>query len=64
MTQPNSNTPIYQRRRYQVSADKRAAFHTHFEKHALRIMLRYDFKPVAIRESAGTTTFDFIYIFE
>lgn len=57
-------TSIFQLRIYEVLPDKRAQFHERFEKHALRIMQRYDFKPVVIWESASISNFEFIYILE
>jgi hypothetical protein len=58
------NTSIFQLRIYEVSPDKRAQFHERFEKHALRIMQRYGFKPVVLWESASISNFEFIYILE
>jgi hypothetical protein len=55
---------IFQLRIYEVLPDKRALFHERFEKHALRIMQRYDFKPVVLWESASVSNFEFIYILE
>ena len=56
--------PVFQLRIYEVSPDKRAQFHERFEKHALRIMQRYQFSPVALWESTSVTNFEFIYILQ
>lgn len=53
---------IYQLRIYEVSPDKRAEFHERFKNHALRIMRRYDFKPITLWESKSVTNFEFVYI--
>jgi hypothetical protein len=53
---------IYQLRIYEVSHDKKEAFHDRFKNHALRIMKKYDFHPVAIWESKSVVNFEFIYI--
>jgi hypothetical protein len=60
----NENATVFQLRIYEVSPDQRAQFHERFEKHALRIMQRYDFKPVVLWESASVSYFEFIYILE
>ncbi|HMK61217.1 MAG TPA: NIPSNAP family protein [Dissulfurispiraceae bacterium] len=62
--QSDKNSSIYQLRIYEVSSDKRAQFHERFEKHALRIMQRYNFKPVILWESVSVSNFEFIYILE
>ncbi len=53
---------IYQLRIYEVSPDKKAAFHNRFKNHALRIMKKYNFNPVALWESSSVVNFEFIYI--
>jgi hypothetical protein len=53
---------IYQLRTYEVSPNKKDAFHNRFKNHALRIMKKYDFNPVAIWESSSVVNFEFIYI--
>lgn len=53
---------IYQLRIYEVSPDRRAAFHNRFQNHALRIMKRYGFEVVALWESSSVVDFEFIYI--
>ena len=60
----NENTPVFQLRIYEVSSEKRSQFHERFEKHALRIMQRYDFRPVVLWESESVSIFEFIYILE
>jgi hypothetical protein len=60
----NENTSVFQLRIYEVSPDKRNQFHERFEKHALRIMQQYDFKPVVLWESESVSNFEFIYILE
>jgi hypothetical protein len=53
---------IYQLRTYEVSPDKKEAFHKRFKEHALRIMKRYAFDPVILWESTSVANFEFIYI--
>jgi len=53
---------IYQLRIYEVSPEKREAFHNRFRDHALRIMKRYGFEVVALWESSSVVDFEFIYI--
>jgi hypothetical protein len=53
---------IYQLRTYEVSSNKKDAFHNRFKNHALRIMKKYDFNVVAIWESSSIVNFEFIYI--
>jgi hypothetical protein len=60
----NENTSVFQLRIYEVSPDKRNQFHERFEKHALRIMQQYGFKPVMFWESESVSNFEFIYILE
>ena len=55
---------VFQLRIYEVSPDRRAQFHERFEKHALRIMRRYGFTPVALWESTSVSNFEFIYILQ
>jgi hypothetical protein len=53
---------IYQLRIYEVSPDKKVAFHNRFKNHALRIMKKYGFDPVVLWESSSVVNFEFIYI--
>jgi hypothetical protein len=53
---------VFQLRIYEVSPDKREPFHQRFEQHALRIMQRYQFHPIALWESTSVIDFEFIYI--
>lgn len=53
---------IYQLRTYEVSSNKKDAFHNRYKNHALRIMKKYDFNTVAIWESSSIANFEFIYI--
>jgi hypothetical protein len=62
MPTSEANTGIYQLRIYEVSPERREAFHERFEKHALRIMKRYGFTPVVLWESKSVVDFEFIYI--
>jgi heme-degrading monooxygenase HmoA len=55
---------VFQLRIYEVSSDRRAQFHERFERHALRIMRRYGFTPVALWESTSVSDFEFIYILQ
>lgn len=55
---------IFQLRIYEVAPERRAQFHARFEEHALRIMQRYAFTPVALWESASVFNFEFIYILQ
>ena len=65
MVQSDSeNTSVFQLRIYEVSSDKRDQFHERFEKHALRIMQRYGFRPVVLWESESVSNFEFIYVLE
>jgi hypothetical protein len=60
----NENMSVFQLRIYEVSPEKRKQFHERFEKHALRIMQQYDFKPVVLWQSESVSNFEFIYILE
>jgi heme-degrading monooxygenase HmoA len=63
MTEEQSESQsVYQLRIYEVSLDKKEAFHARFKNHALRIMKRYGFEAVALWESSSVTNFEFIYI--
>ena len=53
---------IFQLRIYEVSLDKRDAFHSRFENHAVRIMKRYGFEVIALWESSSVAEFEFIYL--
>lgn len=64
MAQADKKAVMFQLRIYEVASDKRAQFHERFEMHALRIMRRYNFKPIVMWESKSVTNFEFIYILE
>jgi len=64
VVQSYKNTTVFQLRIYEVSPEKHAQFHERFEKHALRIMKRYNFRPVVLLESKSVSNFEFIYILE
>ena len=53
---------IHQLRIYEGAGDKKAAFHSRFRDHALRIMKRYKFDVVALWESTSVMNFEFIYV--
>lgn len=55
---------VFQLRIYEVAPDRRRQFHERFENHALRIMRRYGFKPVALWESNSVSNFEFVYILQ
>ncbi len=57
-------TPIYQLRIYQIFPHNKAAFHSRFRDHALRIMQRYDFHIRAMWETEHEGRAEFSYILE
>jgi len=64
VAQSDKNATVFQLRIYEVSPDKRPQFHERFEKHALRIMQQYNFKPIVLWESKSVSNFEFVYILE
>ena len=56
--------PIHQLRIYGIPEDNRQVFNERFRDHAIRIMKKYDFKIVAIWESAVDDKLEFIYLLE
>jgi hypothetical protein len=56
--------PIYQLRIYEIFEGNKQAFHERFRDHAVRIMAKYDFKIVAMWESATNERTEFVYVLE
>ncbi|MCE0495606.1 NIPSNAP family protein [Vibrio salinus] len=55
---------MYQLRIYKVNKDKREAFHERFKNHAIRIMKKYHFCPLAVWESFTDDDMEFVYMLE
>lgn len=56
--------PIYQLRVYEIFEGNKQAFHERFRDHAVRIMAKYDFKIIAMWESATDERTEFVYLLE
>jgi hypothetical protein len=56
--------PLYQLRIYEIFEGNKQAFHERFRDHAMRIMAKYDFKIVAMWESATKERTEFVYLLE
>jgi hypothetical protein len=56
--------PIHQLRIYEIFEGNKAAFHTRFRDHAMRIMAKYDFKIVAMWEAKSEARTEFVYILQ
>jgi len=55
---------IHQLRIYKIFDRNKKAFHDRFRDHAMRIMVKYDFKIVATWESKKDNRTEFIYLLE
>jgi heme-degrading monooxygenase HmoA len=53
---------IHQLRIYEIFDDSKAAFHTRFRDHAVRIMRRYGFNIVAMWEAKTERRTEFVYL--
>jgi hypothetical protein len=56
--------PIHQLRIYEIFEGNKQAFHDRFRDHAMRIMVKYDFKIVAIWETRTGDRTEFVYLLE
>jgi hypothetical protein len=59
-----SQNVIYQLRIYEIFDSNKKAFHDRFRDHAMRIMVKYDFKIVATWESKKENRTEFVYLLE
>jgi NIPSNAP len=57
-------TVIHQLRIYEIFDSNKKAFHRRFRDHAMRIMVKYDFKIVATWESKKENRTEFVYLLE
>jgi len=55
---------IHQLRIYEIFDANKKAFHNRFRDHAMRIMVKYDFKIVATWESKKDNRTEFVYLLE
>lgn len=56
--------PVHQLRIYEIFERNKRAFHNRFRDHAARIMVKYDFRIVAMWESRNDERTEFIYLLE
>ena len=59
-----AETPIHQLRIYQVPKINREAFHERFEKHAMRIMKKYNFQILTTWETTYDEKLEFVYLLQ
>jgi NIPSNAP len=59
-----ASSVIHQLRIYEIFEGNKQQFHDRFRDHAMRIMVKYDFKIVAMWEAKGDEGTEFVYLLE
>ncbi|MCC9020533.1 NIPSNAP family protein [Flavobacterium lipolyticum] len=59
-----SDKPVYQLRIYEIFESNKNQFHERFRDHAMRIMMKYNFKITSIWESKSDKKTEFVYFLE